>query len=342
MPNRFLVHTFCAAAMVAAVPVAAQAQSVEQFYKGKTINLYIGYATGGGYDFFGRLTARHMGRHIPGNPTIVPQNMPGAGSLKAANYLYAVAPKDGTALGIITQTVAIEEALGTQGVQYKSAGFNWVGRVTSNVEISLMWHTSKVQSIEDAKKIAVPVAGTGPGSPAEVYPKVLNAVIGTKFKVITGYPGSNDGLIAMERGETDGALTSWNTTKTSKKNWLDEKKIAIIVQYAPERHPDLPNVPTAVELGSTPEQKKVLELFVSGAAVGRSILTTPNVPADRLKALRGAFDAMIADKVFLDEVEKTKAEFDPLSGEKLQKIVEDAANIPPDVLKLAKAARGND
>jgi tripartite-type tricarboxylate transporter receptor subunit TctC len=342
MSKRFIIQSLCAAALLAAVSATAQAQSVEQFYKGKTVNLYIGYATGGGYDFFGRLTARHMGRHIPGNPTIVPQNMPGAGSLKAANYLYTVAPKDGTALGIITQTVAIEEALGTPGVQYKSAAFNWVGRVTSNVEISLMWHTSKVQSIEDAKKIAAPVAGTGPGSPAEVYPKVLNAVVGTKFKVITGYPGSNDGLIAMERGETDGALTSWNTTKTSKKNWLDEKKIAIIVQYAPERHPDLPNVPTAVELGSTPEQKKVLELFVSGAAVGRSILTTPNVPADRLTALRAAFDAMIADKVFLDEVEKTKAEFDPLSGEKLQKIVEDAANIPPDVLKMAKAARGND
>ncbi len=342
MSKHFIIQSLCAAALLTTVPVAAQAQSVEQFYKGKTINLYIGYATGGGYDFFGRLTARHMGRHIPGNPNIVPQNMPGAGSLKAANYLYAVAPKDGSALGIITQTVAIEEALGTQGVQYKSAAFNWVGRVTSNVEISLMWHTSKVQSIEDAKKIAAPVAGTGPGSPAEVYPKILNAVVGTKFKVITGYPGSNDGLIAMERGETDGALTSWNTTKTAKKNWLDEKKIAIIVQYAPERHPDLPNVPTAVELGSTPEQKKVLELFVSGAAVGRSILTTPNVPADRLKALRGAFDAMVTDKVFLDEIEKTKAEFDPLSGEKLQKIVEDAANIPPDVLKMAKAARGND
>ena len=341
MPKSFVLQSLCGAALLASLPAVAQAQSVEQFYKGKNINLYIGYATGGGYDFFGRLTARHMGRHIPGNPTIIPQNMPGAGSLKAANYLYAVAPKDGSALGIITQSVAIEEALGTQGVQYKSAQFNWVGRVTSNVEITMMWHTSKVQSIEDAKKISAPVAGTGPGSPAEVFPKILNAVVGTKFKVITGYPGSNDGLIAMERGETDGALTSWNTTKTSKKAWLDDKKIKLIVQYAPERHPELPDVPTAVELAKTPEQKQVLELFVSGASIGRSILTTPGVPADRLKALRDAFDAMTKDKVFLDEVEKTKAEFDPLSGEKLQAVVVGASKIPPDVLKLAKEARGN-
>ncbi len=341
MFKRVLLQSICGAAMMAAMPSLAQAQSVEQFYKGKNINLAIGYATGGGYDFFGRLTARHMGRHIPGNPTIIPQNMPGAGSLKAANYMYSVAPKDGTALGIITQSVAIEEALGTPGVQYKSAEFNWIGRVTSNVEISLMWHTSKVKSVEDAKKIEVPVAGTGPGSPAEVFPKILNAVVGTKFKVITGYPGSNDGMLAMERGEVDGALTSWNTTKTSKKNWLDEKKIAIIVQFAAERHAEIPNVPTAVELGTTKEQKQVLELFVSGATVGRSIMSTPGVPADRLKALRAAFEAMTKDKVFLDEVEKTKAEFDPMTGDKLQEVVVNMAKIPPDVLKLAKTARGN-
>lgn len=341
MSKRLLLQSLCGAVLLAALPVASHAQSPEQFYKGKNINVYIGYGSGGGYDFYGRLVSRHIGRHIPGNPTLVPQNMPGAGSLKAANFLYSVAPKDGTALGIITQSVAIEEALGTPGVQYKSAEFNWIGRVTSNVEISLMWHTSKVKTIQDAMKIAVPVAGTGPGSPAEVFPKVLNAVVGTKFKVITGYPGSNEGMIAMERGETDGALTSWNTTKTTKRAWLDEKKINIIVQYVSEPHADLTHIPTAVSLAKTPEDKKVLELFVSGAAVGRSIMSTPKVPADRLRTLRAAFDAMLKDKVFLDEVAKTKAEFDPMSGEKLQQVVEAAANIPPDVLKRARAARGN-
>lgn len=340
MSKRVFLSSLCGAALLA-LPVVAEAQSPEQFYKGKNINLYIGYGTGGGYDFYGRLVARHMGRHIPGNPNIIPQNMPGAGSLKAANYLYAVAPKDGSTLGIITQSVALEEALGTKGVQYKSAEFNWIGRVTSNVEVTLMWHTSKVKTIEDAMKIEVPVAGTGPGSPAEVFPKVLNAVVGTKFKVITGYPGSNEGMNAMERGETDGALTSWNTTKTSKRQWLEEKKINLIVQYVSSPHPEIPHVPTAVSLAKTPEDKQVLELFVSGAAVGRSIVSTPKVPADRLKVLRAAFDAMLKDPVFLDEVQKTKAEFDPLSGEKLQEIVEAAANIPPDVLKRARAARGN-
>ena len=160
MSKRFILPSLCGAALLAIAPSLVQAQSVEQFYKGKTVNLYIGYGSGGGYDFYGRMTARHMGRHLPGNPNIVPQNMPGAGSLKAANYVYSVAPKDGTALGIITQSVAIEEALDTQGVQYKSAEFNWIGRVTSNVEISLMWHTSKVKTIQDAMQFEVPVAGT--------------------------------------------------------------------------------------------------------------------------------------------------------------------------------------
>jgi tripartite-type tricarboxylate transporter receptor subunit TctC len=283
-----------------------------------------------------------MGRHIPGNPNIIPQNMPGAGSLKAANYMYAVAPKDGTALGIITQSVAVEEALGTQGVQYKSAEFNWIGRVTSNVEIGVFWHLSPVKSIADAKKIEVPVAGTGPGSPAEVFPKIMNAVIGTKFKVITGYPGSNDGLLAMERREVDGALTSWNTLKVSRKHWLDDKRVNIIVQYAPERHKEMPDIPTAVEFAETPEQKMVLDLNVSAAAVGRSIMSTPNVPADRLKALRAAFDAMLKDPQLLAEVEKGQLEFDPMSGDKLQELVVAASKIPPDVLKLAKTARGND
>ncbi len=340
MSKRFILQSLCAAVALAAVPAVAQAQSVEQAYKGKTINLYIGYGAGGGYDFFGRLVSRHLGKQVPGHPTVVPQNMPGAGSLRAANYVYNVAPKDGTTLGIVTQTVALEEALGTPGVQYKAAGFNWIGRVTSNVDMSIMWYTSKVKTIEDAFKYEAPVSGTGPGSPAEVMPKLLNGLLGTKFKVITGYPGSTEGMIAMERGETEGAITSWNTIKTSKQAWLQEKKINMILAYTPARHPELPNVPAMVELGKTQEQKQVLNLYASGAVVGRSIMTTPKVPADRVKALRAAFDAMTKDKDFLAEVEKTKAEFDPMSGVELQKLVEEAGNVPDKVRELARTARG--
>jgi tripartite-type tricarboxylate transporter receptor subunit TctC len=171
-------------------------------------------------------------------------------------------------------------------------------------------------------------------------PKVLNHVLGTKFKVITGYPGSNEGMLAMEKGEVDGATTSWNTLKTSKQEWLKNKTITILVQYTPYRHKELPDVPNMVELGKTDEQKQILALYASGAVIGRSIFTSPGVPADRVKALRDAFAAMTKDPVFLAEVEKTKAEFDPMSGEELQKTIEDASHVTPAVREKARAARG--
>ena len=329
-----------AVASLVCVAASANAQSVEQFYKGKTVNVYIGYGPGGGYDFFGRLVARHIGRHIPGQPSVVPQNMPGAGSLRAANYVYNVAPKDGTALGIVTQTVALEEALGTPGVQYKADGFIWIGRATSNVDMLLSWHTSKTKTIEDAMRIETPVAGTGAGSPAEFMPKVLNNVIGTKFKVISGYDGSTAGMLAMERGEVDGATTSWNTIKTSKQDWLKNKSINLIVQFTPDRHKELPDLIDMVELGKTAEQKQILALYASGAVVGRSIFTSPGIPTERIKALRDAFTAMTKDPIFLADIEQTKAEFDPMSGEDLQKVIEDAAKIPAATRDKAREARG--
>ena len=342
MSIHLMKRLFGGAALAALLCVAgtANAQTPEQFYKGKTINLYIGYGPGGGYDFFGRLVGRHLGRHIPGQPNVVPQNMPGAGSLRAANFVYNIAPKDGTALGIVTQTVALEDAFGTPGVQYKAAGFNWIGRATSNVDILLTWKDSKAKTIQDAMQIEVPVAGTGPASPAEFMPKVLNHVLGAKFKVITGYPGSNEGMLAMEKGEVDGATTSWNTLKTSKQDWLKNKTINLLVQFTPYRHKEIPDVPNMVELGKTDEQKQILALYASGAVIGRSIFTSPGVPADRVKALRDAFTAMTKDPVFLAEVEQTKAEFDPMSGEELQKAIEDASKVSPEVREKARAARG--
>jgi len=341
MSKHLVNRLFCGAAVASLLCVGvANAQTPEQFYKGKTVNLYIGYGPGGGYDFFGRLVARHIGRHIPGQPSVVPSNMPGAGSLRAANFIYNIAPKDGTVLGIVTQTVALEDAFGTPGVQYKAAGFNWVGRATSNVDLMLTWKTAKAKTIQDAMKYETPVAGTGPASPAEFMPKVLNHVLGTKFKVITGYPGSTEGMLAMEKGEVDGATTSWNTLKTSKQEWLKNKTITILVQYTPYRHKELPNVPDMVELGKTAEQKQILALYASGAVIGRSIFTSPGVPADRIKALRDAFTAMTKDPVFLAEVEKTKAEFDPMSGEELQKTIEEATHVSPTVREKARAARG--
>lgn len=320
------------------VALPANADPVAEFYKGKQITIYIGYAAGGGYDLYGRLVSRHIGKHIPGKPRLVPQNMPGAGSLKLANYLYNVAPKDGTALGMITQSTPQEEALGTPGINYRSAKFSWIGRVTSNVELTVVWHTAGVESIRDAKSKEVIVAGTGPTTPSEVFPKVLNGVVGTKFKVISGYGGSSEGVLAMERGETMGALLSWASLKT-KQDWLSNGKIKILVQYAAQRHPDLSNVPTMVDLGETEDDRRLLAFYTSGAEVGRSVMAPPAIPGERVRALRAAFDAMIKDPEFLSEVKKADLEFDPISGEKLQQVVEEAANIPAQLVERAKAVR---
>jgi tripartite-type tricarboxylate transporter receptor subunit TctC len=270
---------------------------------------------------------------------MVPQNMPGAGSLKLANYLYNVAPKDGTALGTITQSTPQEEALGTQGISYRSTQFNWIGRITSNVEINVVWHTSGIKTIADAKKKETVLAGTGPTTPSEVFPRVLNKVVGTKFKVVGGYGGSSEGVLAMERGETMGALLSWASLKATKQDWLTDKKVAILVQYAVQKHPDMPGVPTMVELGETEDARKILAFYASGAEIGRSIMAPPGIPVERVHALRAAFDAMVQDPKFLSEIKKANLEFDPLSGENLQKIVEDARNIPSDLVERAKAVR---
>lgn len=318
----------------------AAAQPATEAFKGKTVTIYVGYGPGGGFDLYGRLVARHIGRYIPGEPTVVTQNMPGAGSLRAANFVFNAAPKDGTVFGMVTSSVALEEAMGNAAVKYKAAEFNWIGRMAPIVDISLVWHGSRVKTIADAMRFETPIAGSGPGSTSVVYPMVLNHVVGTKFKVITGYAGSTEGMLAMERGETEGAMTAWDTLTNSKQDWIAEKKINVIVQYVPQRIAALGHVPTVIELGRTEEDRRLLALFASGAEIGRSVMAPPGVPADRVAVLRAAFAAMTKDRELLAEIERTKSQFEPLSGVALQKAIEQATNIPPAILERARAARG--
>lgn len=317
----------------------AIAETPEQFYRGKTITVYIGYGAGGGYDYYGRLFARYIRRHIPGQPNVVTSNMPGAGSIIAANYVYNVAPNDGTALGVISQGTPLEEAFGNNRVRYRSGEFNWIGRMSSSVDMTLAWRTAKAKAIEDVFNTEMIIAGTGPGSTAEFMPKVLNRMVGTRFKVISGYSGATDALLAMERGEVEAATVGWNTIATTKRDWLKNKTINLIVQMAPYRNKDVPDVPHMVELAKTDEQRKVLSIYASGAEIGRSILGSPKMPADRVQALREAFMAMTKDPEFLAEVKKTGTEFDPMPGDELQKIVQNAANISPGIRDTARRAR---
>src|SRR5436309_5755582 len=233
--------------------VTMAAQPAEPFFARKTITISIGYTAGGSYDLYGRLVARHLGKHIPGQPAVVAQNIPGAGSLKAANYLYEVAPRDGTALGVVVESIALEQALSNPAAQYDAAKLTYIGRLATSNNILMQWHTSKVQSIEDSKRMESSLAGTGPGSIAETVPRLVNALAGTKFKLISGYPASNEAMLAMERGEVEGSSSSWAAVSVGKKEWVREKKIKIILQTAPERTKDVPDAPALPELGTRVE-----------------------------------------------------------------------------------------
>jgi tripartite-type tricarboxylate transporter receptor subunit TctC len=305
-------------------------QSVEDFYKGKTISMVIGYSPGGGYDTYARLVARYMGEHIPGKPQIVPRNMPGGSSRTAAAYIYNVAPKDGTVLGTADQSLALAQALGEK-LQFDVTKFIFIGNPSAENNTTVTWHTSGVATIDDARRTEVPVGATG-GSTSSQYPKAMNAILGTKFKIITGYPGGNDINLAMERGEVSGrGSNSWASWKGTRPDWLRDKKINILVQIGLTKAPDLQDVPLLADLAEKPEDKAVLRLLSAPSAIGRPIFTTPGVPEDRVKALRAAFDQTIRDPGFLAEAQKAGLELDPVSGSELQKIVEEIAATPKEV-----------
>jgi len=317
----------------------AAAQSVADFYAGKRINVVIGFGSGGGYDQYARVFARHMGDFIPGKPTLVPQSMPGAGSRKAANWLYNVAPKDGTTLAMLGQNTATDQALKAEGVQFDVRNFFWIGNMVVVNNTLAVWHTSGVKTIEEATKKQLNIGGTGAASPSVIYPQVANNLLGTKFKIIAGYPGGGDVNLAMERGELDGrGSNSWASWKSTQADWLRDKKVNILFQVGPAREPDLPDVPLLTELAKTPDQKKVFEVLSADVSVGRPFLTTPGVPATRVAALRKAFDDTIKSKPFLADAEKMKMDISPMSGVELQKIVSATVEMPESIIALVKAA----
>ncbi len=328
------------AALLLCTTLPAMAQSVEQFYAGKTVELIVGYPPGGSNDVYGRAVARFIGRHIPGHPQVVFRNMPGAGSILAANHIFNVAPKDGTVLGLLAATNTIDEKLGAPGVKFETAKFTWIGRISSAVNVTAMWNTSKIKSIDDAFKMEAALGATGTGSTVYVYPNVLNRVVGTKFKLVMGYGGSNEAMLAMERGEIDGHSTSWEAYKSAHPDWIRDKKINVVVQYGLSRHPDLPDVPTCVEIAKTEEERQILKAVVNATEIGKAILSSPGLPAPRVEALRKAFMDMTRDGEFISELEKMRVELTPLPGDKLQELVQEVGNLTPDLVQKIKAVYG--
>ena len=322
------------AAGLAILASAAHAQQVD--YAGKTVTIISSFGPGGGYTTYAELLARHLGAHLPGRPNVIVKTMPGAGGLNGTNYLANVAARDGSVLGVIPQTVAIAQALGEKGLRYDVRAFNWIGRVNSNVEVEQTWHTSAVKTIEDAKTKQAVVGGTGPESSSVVFPRILNAMFGMKFKVVAGYEGVNMVSLAMERGEVEGMVRPWAVIKTVHPEWLSEKNINLIVQYALARHPEIADVPAVVDLAGNAEQRQILSLYASGSDIGRSIVAPPGIPADAVATLRAAFMETMRDPALIAEVKTRGMDIDPLSGEKLQKIVARAVEVTPQVVETAK------
>ncbi len=327
------------AALLGASSAGAQ-PAIEQFYKGKTVDLIIGYPPGGSNDVFARFVARHMPKHLPGNPNIVTRNMPGGGSLLAANYMYSIAPKDGSALAIISPTAPLDAKLGNPAAKYQPEKFNWIGRTGTAANPLMVWHTQPYKSWKDALTQEITLSATGAGSTVSVYPTVFNNVMKTKFKLVMGYKGSGESMLAMERGEVAGHSTAFEALKTQHPDWITQGKIRYLLQFALTRHPEMPNVPTAIEAAETDEQRAVFRAVLNATEIGKPFFTTPGVPPERVEALRRAFDKMTADPDFKAEFARAKVELNPLSGEKLQKLVEDLVGISPDLVAKVKANYG--
>jgi tripartite-type tricarboxylate transporter receptor subunit TctC len=325
-------------AILATIAIASPA-SAQPSFAGKTIRLSIGTGPGGGYDTYGRLVARHIGRHVPGNPAVVPQNMPGAASLTLTNYLYNQAPRDGTAIGIINQAMPTEQYLLEQNIHYDAAKFNWIGRVSSAVEMLIVWHTVPIDKIAEVRNREVIMGGTGPTSSTVFVPYLLNNLAGMKFKVIMGFNGTTEIGLAMERGEIEGSATPLESLTSYRANWVRDRRIRILLQQTAVRDPEVADIPTMVEMGATPEAREILGFFASAAEVGRSIVAPPAMAPGTVNTLRRAFDAMFEDPAFRDDVRRAGIQLKPMTGERLQEIVAGVANFPPALVQKARVAR---
>jgi tripartite-type tricarboxylate transporter receptor subunit TctC len=315
------------------------AQSPADFYKGRNIDLYIGYSVGGAYDLYARVIGRHMGAHIPGAPTLVPKNMEGAGSLRLANYLYRVAAQDGSAFGTFGRGIAFDPLLIGKGDAFDARKFNWLGSANNEVSVCVAMKDSGIARFEDLFTKELTVGGTGTSADTDQFPRVLNSVLGTHFKIVDGYPGGNDVVLAMERGEVAGRCGwSWSSVKSTHKSWLDDKKMIVLVQLSLAKHPEMPDVPLVMDFAKTDEQRAILKMLFARNVMGRPYLAPPNLPADRVAALRTAFMDTMSDKDFLADADKTQLEINPVSGENVEKLLQEVYATPAGILEKAKAA----
>jgi tripartite-type tricarboxylate transporter receptor subunit TctC len=325
-------------ALMPSLPSGAKADAVEDFYRGKTINLIVGFSAGGGYDTTARILAPYLKKYLPGNPSVVVQNMDGAGSLKAANYLYNVAPKDGSVIATFSRGTAMEPLIGSSATQFDATKMTWIGSTTNEYSVFLLWNTAPVKTWNDMLKTEFTVGGEGAGSDSDVYAMLVKNLFGAKLKLVSGYPGSAEIMLALERGELDGrAAFSWSSLKSSKPDWIRDKKVNYPVQLNTLRNPDLPDVPLLEDLASNDRQRQIIKLVLSRQVMGRPFAAPPGIPEERKQALRKAFDQIVSDPEFLAEAKQRKMDVNPVSGAEVEKLVAELYRTPPDVLAETKA-----
>jgi tripartite-type tricarboxylate transporter receptor subunit TctC len=337
--RRWFAIVAAATAVVAAT--SAWASDVADFYRGKTVNIIVGFGPGGGYDLYARTLARHLGKHIPGNPSVVVQNMEGAGGVRAANHVYNVGAKDGTVIAGVNQGAAMFKLLGGKGAQYDPARFQWIGSMAASNNTIYVWHSSGIKSLDDARAREVSMAGSGVISDANIYPAVFNALTGTKFKVISGYPGTNESNLAIERGEVEGrGGGAYSSLVSTRPDWLRDRKVNIIAQIGFEKEPDLPDVPLLVDLMKSDEQRQIATLVTLPTAIGYNHWVAPDVPAERVAALRAAYAAALKDPELLADAKKQSFEIRYKSGQELEAMVRKAADTPKPILEKTAAILG--
>ncbi len=326
------LQTACLLACVLPFAASARAQSVADFYRGKTVTLMVASGAGGGYDFFGRALAKHMGRHIPGHPALIVQNMPGAGGARMVNHAYNVAAQDGTVLGVPLAPAAMAQVLDPGPIKYDATKIQWIGNLENSVGILFVWHTSPTKTIRDAMNRVTPLAGSGKSSATYQIPVLANALLGTKFNVVLGYPGAAEMEIAIERGEVDGRAATWQTLNATQPTWLKDGKARVLVQNVLKRSPQLPDTPTYIELAKTDEARKIFEFIALQNVTGRTIFAPPGVPKDRVAALRRAFEAVVKDPTMLSELTRAGMVIEPSTGEEVQAVVERMIATPPQIV----------
>jgi tripartite-type tricarboxylate transporter receptor subunit TctC len=325
--------------VLSALPAHTQsAQNAEEFYKGKTINVVIGFSVGGGYDLYARLLAKYIGKHIPGNPTVIPQNMPGAGSLKAANYIFTAAPKDGTYFGTFARTTGINPLL-ESGATFDSRQFGWLGSVTDDVSLCVSWHATPIKTWQDFISKPSTMGGQGPSSEPDIFARLFKNVFGAPIKLVAGYPGTNEIALAMERGEVDGLCgISWSTVKTRHAQWLKEKKINLLVQASFKKVPELDDVPLAMDETKDKEKLQILKLILAAQQMARPFAAPPGIPAERKAVLVKAFDETMKDPDYLADAKKLDLDVNPVSGKELDELLAELYATPKDVVKRAGEA----